>query len=213
MPRIALQSIELPRHLTDRPIPGPIQQLLDESLRRTVAFHDRRESTDAEHFVASDHPLVYRTLDWIAETRLATGNRFIEWGCGFAVNACAAASLGWDVLAVEVEPKVVAEAAKMIAMWQQPVELLQGNFLPPNAERFSEDPYLPSLGHSAESIYAKLDMQIDDFDIIFAYPWPGEHRFIDELFAVTAAPGALLVTFLGPNEITVQQKMGRAFKR
>lgn len=205
-PRPRLVPIELPAGLFEHPIPGQIERLLEESERRTQVFHDRLAATAVEQFVASDHRLVYRTLAWIEAARLLSGRRFIEWGCGFAVNACAAASLGWDVIAVEAQAALLPEARQIIALWQQPVELLQANFLPAGAEQHSDDPYLPSLGHAAESVYTLLDMSLDDFDIVFAYPWPGEGDFIEEVFAMHAAAGAVLVCFRGPYEIAVLQK-------
>lgn len=201
-----LHPIELPGNLADRPISAEVGRLLDQSFAATQAFHDRLDSTKVEQFVASDHRLVYQTLHWIDESRLSQGKRFIEWGCGFAVNACVAASLGWDVIAVEAEATLLDEAHKIVQLWQQPVELHHGNFLPAHAERLADDPYLPSLGHEAESLYDRLDLQIDDFDIVFAYPWPGEEDFLEQVFLKHATSGALLVSFRGPYDIQVQQK-------
>lgn len=204
--RPRLHRIEVPENLADRPIPPELGRLLDQSFAVTQAFHDRLDSTKIEQFVASDHRLVYQTLHWIAEARLPQGNRFIEWGCGLAVNACVAASLGWDVVGVEAEAALLKEARRIVELWQQPVELLHGNFLPPSAERLADDPYLPSLGHAAESLYDRLDLPFDDFDIVFAYPWPGEADFFEQVFLRHAAAGALLVSFRGPYDIQVHQK-------
>ncbi len=209
MPASCLWPLELPAGLLERPLPVDVQRRIAQSDALTQAFHDRRCSTSTEQFVASDHALVYRTLAWIADSQIAMGNRFIEWGSGLAVNACLAATLGWDVVAVEAEATLINEAQGIVALWQQPVELLHGNFLPPHSERLSDDPYLPSLGHPVPSVYEMLGLEIQDFDVVFAYPWPGEGDFIEEVFRTTAANGALLVCFRGPYEITVQQKRTR----
>ncbi len=42
-----------------------------------------------------------------------------------------------------------------------------------------------------------LELEPDDFDVIFAYPWPGEEQVIFDLFADCAAVGALLLTYHG----------------
>jgi hypothetical protein len=38
-------------------------------------------------------------------------------------------------------------------------------------------------------------MAPDDFDIIFAYPWPDEEHVIDAVFEQHASTGAILVTY------------------
>ncbi len=201
-----LCPIELPANLIDRLVPDPLQQLLEISESRREAFQDRRESASLEQFVASDHRLVYQTLAWIEQAQLATGRRFIEWGCGFAVNSCLAASLGWDVIAVDVEPELILQASQIVEIWHQPVELHCGNFLPRGAESLADDPYLLALGHPAEPIYETAGLDLEDFDVVFVYPWPGERHFIERVFMRFAAHGALLVCYRGPYEITVHQK-------
>ena len=45
--------------------------------------------------------------------------------------------------------------------------------------------------------YDQMDLAIDDFDVVFAYPWPGEERVIERLFERFACDGALLITYNG----------------
>ena len=45
--------------------------------------------------------------------------------------------------------------------------------------------------------YEELELEPDDFDVVFAYPWPGEEQVIFDLFADSAAVGALLLTYHG----------------
>ena len=54
--------------------------------------------------------------------------------------------------------------------------------------------------------YDELDLEPDDFDVIFAYPWPGDEELIDSLFEKFAATGALLLTYHGINEMRLQRK-------
>ena len=46
-----------------------------------------------------------------------------------------------------------------------------------------------------------MDLEIDDFDTIFAYPWPGEQRVIERLFDRFASDGALLMTYNGTDGV------------
>ena len=43
--------------------------------------------------------------------------------------------------------------------------------------------------------YDELELELDDFDLIYAYPWPGEEDWLYELVRRHARPGALLLTY------------------
>ncbi|MEM7234976.1 MAG: hypothetical protein AAF517_22545, partial [Planctomycetota bacterium] len=53
----------------------------------------------------------------------------------------------------------------------------------------------------------EVDVDIDDFDVIFAFPWPCEEDIYAGLFDEYAAVGAHLVTYHGPAEgVLVRRK-------
>lgn len=54
-----------------------------------------------------------------------------------------------------------------------------------------------------------LQREPDDWDVVFAYPWPGEEHVIERLFDRYAAAGALLVTYRTEKGTRVQRKSGR----
>ena len=57
--------------------------------------------------------------------------------------------------------------------------------------------------------YDELELEPDDFDVVFAYPWPGEEQVIFDLFDDCAAVGALLLTYHGINDLRLQRKVKR----
>ena len=63
----------------------------------------------------------------------------------------------------------------------------------------------PWLKNDADDAYQKLRRGLDSFDIVFAYPWPGEEFFINQLFDADGAPGALLLIYTD-SSITVRRK-------
>ena len=201
-----LERVELPSSLDKLPIPRETESWIADAQRRIEAFQDCWEKSHIEQFVAADYALVYQTLAWLRQTQSLIGNRIIEWGCGFAVVSALASQLGWDVIGVEAEQVLLDQADKTIASWRTSVQLINGNFLPPGAETLSDDPTLPSLGHDAPNAYELLDMDLDDFAIVYAYPWPGEDDFHEAVFDRYAAPGALLVLFCGPHDMRVWRK-------
>ena len=196
-----LERIELPSTVTDTTVPAEVRDQIEMSRLRIQSFQDNWDRAQIEQFVAADYYHVYQALDWINQNSLKIGGRFLEWGCGFAVVSAIADSLGFDAIGIEAEPELLAEGRRTIADWDSQAELIHGNFLPPGAESLADDPTLPSLGHPVASGYDQLGLDLDDFAIVYAYPWPGEDDFHESVFDRYAAAGALLVLFCGPNDI------------
>ena len=46
----------------------------------------------------------------------------------------------------------------------------------------------------------EVDIGIEDFELIFAFPWPGEETLFFDLFETYAARGAHLMTYHGEDE-------------
>jgi hypothetical protein len=47
----------------------------------------------------------------------------------------------------------------------------------------------------------------DEFDLIFAYPWPDDERVTADLFEGYAAGNAILLTYHGGDDFRVRQKI------
>lgn len=201
-----LQRIKLPPTIDEIAISTEIKSLIIDAQQRIEAFQDRWEKTKIEQFVAADYQLVYQTLRWLKESQPLIGNHFLEWGCGFAVVGALASTMGFDAIGIEAESVLLDQGRETIGNWNAPVELVLGNFLPKHAESLAYDPTLPSLGHQGDNAYEILQMELEDFAIVYAYPWPGEDDFHEAVFEQYAAPGAVLVLFCGPNEIRVWRK-------
>lgn len=202
----SLRRIELPRDLEQPPLEPAVGRLIADSRARIQAFQDRWDQPQIEQFVASDFELVYRVLAWIVEQRLLTGNRMVEWGCGFAVVAALGSRLGLDVTGIEAEARLLEQARQTVHDFAVPVELVRGNFLPRGAESLSPNPEFPSLGHAVPCAYELMASDLDDFALVFGYPWPGEWVFHERVFARYGGFGGLLVLFYGPNDVRVFRK-------
>lgn len=190
----------------DAVLPEAIDRLIQAANQRIQTFQDRWDRRPIEQFVASDFALVYHSINAIRERHLVTGNRFCEWGCGFAVVSCLADQLGWDTIGIEAEQVLVSEAKEFVSDIGASVELWHGNILPPGSDDLAYDGTLPSLGHPEESVYDEIGLDIDDFDLIFAYPWPGEGDFLESVFERHARSGACFLTFCGPYDLRLVRK-------
>ncbi|RMF43470.1 MAG: hypothetical protein D6753_05020 [Planctomycetota bacterium] len=139
-------------------------------------------------------------------TRLS-GLRFVEWGCGFGGVTGAAALLGMQAVGIEAQDFLCRQAARL---WQDhavAATVWSGNFLPRGAENL----WLPheprvALDVSAPDVYEKTGTSPQDFDLFFAYPWPGEERFIERVFDEFARGGAYLLLYRGPYHLELWRK-------
>lgn len=204
-----MRLVEIELALNEVAIPPNAAQLLADGAQRIATLDDKLR-TAIPAFVPSDFELVYRALMAIQSRHLATGQRFMEWGSGIGVVTCLAANLGFDALGIEIEPPLVAIAELLAAEHGVAVQFACGSFVPrgaePRVDRLGEVAWLSTSGADG---YDELELEPDDFDVIFAYPWPGEEQVIFDLFADYAAVGTLLLTYHGQDGVRLQRKVKR----
>ena len=190
-------------------VPDAVAALLADAQRRLQQF-DAKFQASIPAFVPSDFEQVYRALAWIDEAHLAAGRRFLEWGSGIGIVACLAAELGFDAIGIEVEPALVEIAESIATDHRIDVEFACGSYVPSGAE-----PLVDTAGEvtwlrtDRPDSYADLDLEPEDFDLIFAYPWPGEEQVIFDLFQGCAAVGCLLLTYHSQDGLRLQRKVRR----
>lgn len=203
-----LSPIEL--NWQDQPLPGAAAvRLIDDAQERIERFiHARQAGEPIPSFVASDFLMVDRALTAVAEGALAPGPAFLEWGAGFAVVAGLAAVQGLDAHAIEIHRDLVDQAERLMRDHELDVTIAQGSLVPEDGDaivdEMAQQAWLLTGEHPA---YDELGLDLCDFDIVFAYPWPGEESLIDALFEAFAADGALLLTYHGMNEMKLQRKV------
>ncbi|NLF30326.1 MAG: hypothetical protein GX591_05490 [Planctomycetes bacterium] len=209
---MTLELIPIP---SDTPPPDRrIVALLDEADRRIEAFLGERQNRSTGGFVPSDFDAVYRVLRWIEDGHLATGTAFLEWGSGLGVVTCLAATLGWDACGIEIQGDLVEQAERLAEAFDLPATFVHGTFIPTGdddvGDTLAASAWLQMGGSDA---YEDLGLDIEDFDVIFAYPWPGEHHVVETLFDRHAAVGALLLTYHGLEGLMLRRKAGGRMRR
>ncbi len=164
-------------------------------------------------FVPSDFVTVYHALRAITEANLAPGTSLCEWGSGFGVVASLAAMLGFKVCGIEIEIGLVDLSRRLADDFGLPVEFVHGSFVPPGAEAYAEEAYADTNAESfwlvtdSDNAYDELGLDPDEFDVVFAYPWPGEECLIASLFEKYAAEGALLLMYNQYNSVRLRRKV------
>ena len=192
--------------------------VLDDSLANLVEKVSQRllVLTDGEHrtYVGSELPAVDRALSRIQNEGLAPGPVFCEWGSGLGVAAALATMLGFESYGIEIEEPLVEAARDLAADFDLPVQFVQGSFIPAGAEACAEQSYADNSSEflwvvtDADAAYEELGLELADFDLVFAYPWPGDDSLLANLFNEHAAQEALLLTYDQFNSIQLRRKVG-----
>lgn len=202
-----LRRIELP-DLKNARLSPDAAALLTEADRRIQDFVNDPQGPLIHGFVPSDYQAVDAHLGWIVQQCLSAGNAFCEWGSGFGVVTMLAALHGFDASGLEVEPRLVEQARRLADDLAIPVQFATGSIIPEGVPTRIED--LEEFSHldtDSPSGYEELGLEVDDFDLFFAFPWPGEERFFERLFHRCAAEGALLLTYHGRNDLRLQRRV------
>jgi hypothetical protein len=199
--------------INDSVLPDDVVAFLREADLRVSQFV-RNSPVRITSFVPSNFVTVYHSLRAITEASLASGTSFCEWGSGFGVVASLAAMLEFKVCGIEIERGLVDASRRLADDFGLPVEFVHGSLVPSGAEADVEKAYADTsteyfwLSTDADGAYNELGLGPHDFDVVFAYPWPGEECLIEDLFEKYAAEDALLLTYNQYNSVRIRRKMG-----
>ncbi|WP_231612533.1 hypothetical protein [Novipirellula galeiformis] len=181
-------------------------ELIEEANERVDAFTKNRRDT-IRNFVVSDFELVGAAIQWLVENRIPCGDSFLEWGSGFGVVTMLAAIEGMDAVGIEVERDLIDQSRRLAEDFDIDAEFVEGSFLPDDRsviESVIQD--FENVDIDSPSAYDALGKSIDEFDLIFAFPWPGEQGYFAAVFDHFAADGALLLTYDGRNQLRLQRR-------
>jgi len=202
---MALIDVALP--LDDRPLPRPVREFLGAAGRQVT-----RLGADRPAFIPSDAEAVYRALSGLRESDLVAGDRFCEWGSGLGVAAGLAALLGFESHAIEIDDDLVAAGQALADDFALDVEHVPATFVPEGSEDLATGAgdELDWLQPGGADAYALLGRDPEEFDLVFAYPWPGEEEVIEALFERHAGDGAILLTYHGMEGMRARRAVGGA---
>lgn len=156
---------------------------------------DQYQETPAFHgYVSADYYAVYQSL-----LRLeGTAATLLEWGSGLGIVAIMASRMGFEAYGIEAEPSLVEHAERLAQFYGSAAQFAQGSFIP---EEFEWD--LIEGDESQRTLidipaaYESLDMELRDFDLIYAYPWPEEHTLFRNIVRSCGQKNALFLSYDG----------------
>lgn len=174
-------------------------------------LHVRGRSSSNRGFVPSCPATVYEALNAIERESLAPGSTFCEWGSGLGIATLLAAAIGFKAYGIEIDRDLHDCSRELAVRLELQAEFIHGSFVPQGAERLVDRAYAScegelSLDTEADDAYKDLGMEVCDFDIVFAYPWPNDEALTAAIFDKFAAVGALLLTFADPDRIRLRRK-------
>lgn len=193
------------------PLPADIKQFLLDADERVERYCEN--AADAYRgFIPSDYVAVYHALQAIMERQMPQGNVFCEWGSGIGVVACLASMLGFQSIGIEVADDLVEASTELAEDYDLDVEFFLGSFLPKDADvmidqAFTENDGQLSLDSTAPEAYSDIGLEIEDFDLVFCYPWPHDEPLMARLFDRFAARGALLLTYNETELVRLRRKI------
>jgi hypothetical protein len=205
---MTLDNIEL--NLDDHKIPARVCDFIYEANTRVAAFMETRPKP-LVGFFPSCFEAVYRALREISSRRLTAGNSFCEWGSGFGVTASMASMLGFDSYGIEIDPELCEVSRELASQFNLSVNFTTGSFIPKGSDRLIDRAYANCQGDMmivpyTDQSYEEIGMEVRDFDLIFAYPWPKDARLTSALFDKFASSDALLLTYNGVESLRLQRK-------
>lgn len=190
----------------DEPLPDAITELITDARGRIDRFINDRRDTPIAAFVPCDFAAVYGYLAAIDLISAAPGELFCEWGAGFGVSTMMAATLGFDATGIEIESDLVDEAAQLADDHGIHANFAAGTFIPTGCDHltdYAENTWIDMGGHDG---YDALEIEPDEIDLAFVYPWPGEEDTMIRLFDRIAVSDSLLVIYRDIEGVRVMRK-------
>jgi len=203
--------VDVALRLPKSEIPPNVSDFLSEANQRVTEFM-RARPKPLMGFFPSCFESVYRALLEISVGRLAAGNTFCEWGSGFGVTASMAAMMGFDSYGIEIDPELCEVSRELAKQFGASVRFISGSFIPVGSDKLIDRAYTNHDGdmmldpHS-DGTYEEMGMEVSDFDLIFAYPWPKDAKLTGSLFNKFASSDALLLTYNGLESMRLQRKL------
>jgi hypothetical protein len=141
-------------------------------------------------FVAAEYEKVLAAL--IEHRR--EGQRFLEWGSASGVITIMADLLGYEAYGIELDDSLVTTARELAVRFHSSARFVSGSFVP---AAFAIAPQGAANAWVGEgpSGYLELGRALDDFDVVFGFPWPGGKPRMLDLMSNYGGEHATLLLF------------------
>lgn len=165
-------------------------------------WEERQRDFHFRDYVSADSERVTQALAVLQDY----AETFLEWGSGLGLIASSAGLLGYRAFGIEIDPQLYRQAQQLADKYHTGAEFSLGSFVPDGHEPAGEFEYdfFRTITDEQDG-YGDLDMELRDFDLVYAYPWPGERSFFRDILQQWGRPGMLFMTYDVREGIQVEQ--------
>jgi hypothetical protein len=163
-------------------------------------FDDTFRSRHFHPFVPADYDIARNLLSSLR----VPGRRFLEWGSATGIITIMADMMGFDAYGIEIDASLVATASETARRHRSAARFVVGSFLP-SGYRFRTRDGDGRTGTIADgpSGYVELGRALEDFDVVFGYPWNGEEAVMLDVMQRYGRSDALLLLYDSDNSVRV----------
>ena len=167
-----------------------IETLREEGRDFFHAFDEQVRQERWHSFVAADYDAVCEVLYSLRRPK----RRFLEWGSASGVITIMADLLGFDACGIEIDASLVQAARQLAERYDSGARFATGSFLPLGWEWAPPDGdgRTATIGQGPSG-YLELGQALEDFDVVYGYPWSGEEALMRDLMRSHGRRDALLV--------------------
>jgi hypothetical protein len=186
-----------------------LDALIEEGWEIWVRFDDVVRRKHFHPFVAADYDKVLQALLPLR----VPGSRFLEWGSATGVVTIIADLLGFEAYGIELDARLVEIARELAKRYASRARFAEGSFLPAGYtwKPSTGDGRLGTIGQGPSG-YPQLEHPLEDFDVVYAYPWGGEETMMLDLMLRYGRPGASLLLH-GDNDVRYYSNPGTSPRR
>lgn len=145
-----------------------------------------------EGYVSADYEAIFQQLVQLR----GKVSSVLEWGSGLGVVTIMASRLGFDAYGIELEGTLCNLAYQLADKYAPTARFAEGSFIPDEFEwdlESGDETFRTDA--SARCAYDQFDMQLRDFDLVYAYPWPDEFPLFHNIVRRCGGSNALLLTY------------------
>jgi hypothetical protein len=170
-----------------------ISELQDEGYEIFQRFDTEVRSREFHPFIPGNYA---RALEILLEMRSESEKplKFLEWGSATGVIAIMADLVGFEAYGIEIDGSLVDIANTLAAKYGSKARFCQGSLVPAgHVWRGKDGDTRTATIEQGRSGYIELEMPLEEFDIVYVYPWDGESDFLRSVMESYGRPDARFI--------------------
>ena len=153
------------------------------------------------------HPFVPADYDVVRDTLLLLrrpGTRFLEWGSATGIITIMADLMGFDASGIELDESLVRVARELAEQSGSGARFVSASFLPMGWAWTPPDGdgRTGTVGHGTSG-YLELGHALEEYDVVYGYPWMGEEQMMHDLMQAHGRRDALLLIHTVENGVKI----------